>query len=149
MDSGEVSCFRDSIPWIMWWLPSKEQQVGSSWPNDHECNCESWRSYIGKSPVSDDVKHPVLLPPHSPVSNLLVKKLHEHTRPGGREQVLSQLPQCCWIIHENALTWPVLKPRVFCIRQFGIRAVHIEMAASLITPPFINLLRRFVVWRDK
>ena len=46
---------------------------------------------IGKAPVSDDVKHPVLLPLDSPVSSLLVKKFHEDTGHGGREQVLSCL----------------------------------------------------------
>ena len=46
---------------------------------------------IGKAPVSNDVKHPVLLPLDSPVSYLLVKKLHEDTGHGGQEQVLSRL----------------------------------------------------------
>ena len=157
---------------------------------------------IGKAPVSDDVKHPVLLPLDSPVSSLLVKKFHEDTGHGGREQVLSRLRQRYWIIHGNALTRRVLKSCVFCRRQFGAplkqkmadlpldritpaeppftntgvdyfgpilvkrgrcqvkrygalftclvsRAVHIEMAASLDTPSFINVLRRFVARRGQ
>ena len=157
---------------------------------------------IGKAPVSDDVKHPVLLPLDSPVSSLLVKKFHEDTGHGGREQVLSRLRQRYWIIHGNALTRRVLKSCVFCRRQFGaplkqkmadlpldritpaeppftntgvdyfgpilvkrgrcqvkrygalftclvFRAVHIEMAASLDTPSFINVLRRFVARRGQ
>ena len=157
---------------------------------------------IGKAPVSEDVKHPVLLPLDSPVSSLLVKKFHEDTGHGGREQVLSRLRQRYWIIHGNALTRRVLKSCVFCRRQFGVplkqkmadlpldritpaeppftntgvdyfgpilvkrgrcqvkrygalftclvsRAVHIEMAASLDTPSFINVLRRFVARRGQ
>ena len=59
---------------------------------------------IGKAPDSDDVKHPVLLPPDSPVSYLLVKKLHEDTCLGGWQQVLSRLRQRYWVIHGNVLS---------------------------------------------
>ena len=44
MGSGKVFCFGDGIPWIRQWLPYKEQQVGPSWPNHCERNCESWWS---------------------------------------------------------------------------------------------------------
>ena len=58
---------------------------------------------IKNAPVTDDTKHPVILPADSPVSRLIIKKIHVETGHGGRDQVLSRLHQCYWVIHATSV----------------------------------------------
>ena len=44
---------------------------------------------IRNAPVSDDTQHPMILLSNSPVSELLVRTIHQRYGHGGREQVLS------------------------------------------------------------
>ena len=74
---------------------------------------------IRNEPVSKDLCFPATLPADSPVSTLLVQKIHEKVGRGGRQQVLSRLRETFWVIGGNALTWRVLKSCVLCWCHFG------------------------------
>ena len=82
---------------------------------------------IRNAPVPEDLRYPAILPADSPVSTLLVQKIHKEVGHGGRQQVLSRLRERFWVIGGNALTRRVLKSCVFCRRHFG-RPLQQKMA---------------------
>ena len=82
---------------------------------------------IRNAPVPEDLRYPAILPADSPVSTLLVQKIHKEVGHGGRQQVLSRLRERFWVIGGNALTHRVLKSCVFCRRHFG-RPLQQKMA---------------------
>ena len=98
---------------------------------------------IRNAPVSDDVKHPVILPPNSPVSELLVRTIHQRCGHGGREQVLCRLRERYWIIHGNALIRRLLRSCVVCRRRFHgpVQQKMADLPVDHVTPdqpPFCN-----------
>ena len=82
---------------------------------------------IKNAPVTDDTKHPVILPADSPVSRLIIQKIHVETGHGGRDQVLSRLRQRYWVIHATSVCRQICKSCVSCRQHFG-RMVQQQMA---------------------
>ena len=66
---------------------------------------------IGRATVSDDVKHPIIVPRKSHIAKLLIREEHETAGHAGRNHVLSNLRQRYWIIKGNAAVREVLESR--------------------------------------
>ena len=101
-------------------------------------------SRIKNAPVTDYTKHPVILPADSPVSPLIIQKIHIETGHGGRDQVLSRLCQRYWVIHATSVCRQICKYCVSCRRHCG-RTVQQQMAdlpTDRVTPdqpPFTSI----------
>ena len=99
---------------------------------------------IQNAPVSDDLKHPILVPQDSPVAELIIRDIHKQVGHGGREQVLSRLWENYWIVRGNSLTREVLKACRICRQRFG-SPLSQKMAnlpgdrVSPDLPPFTNV----------
>ena len=96
---------------------------------------------IRNAPVSDDAKHPMILLSNSPISELLVRTIHQRCGHGGREQVLSRLQERYLIIHGNALIGRLLRSCVVCRRHGPVQQKMADLPDDRVTPekhPFCN-----------
>jgi hypothetical protein len=155
---------------------------------------------IGRSELSYETRHPVILPAKSPVSKLILSDAHQAVGHLGHNSILSVVRQKFWIVKASTMIKSLTSKCVICRRYrarsleqkmadlpenrikadeppftrvgmdffgpievkrgrssvkrygvlftcLGIRAVHLELAASLDTDSCIDAIRRFVARR--
>ncbi|XP_046548997.1 uncharacterized protein LOC124258978 [Haliotis rubra] len=71
---------------------------------------------LSNANISDTMKHPVLLPRKSPLSDLIVRDVHERLGHAGRNHVLSALREEFWITNANSAVRSILNKCVLCRR---------------------------------
>ena len=87
---------------------------------------------LENAPLSDEAKHPVVLPRDHHVSKLIVRHMHEWgTGHSGRDYVLSMVRQKYWIPKARPLITRVLKDCILCRRLRGPLGVQ---RMSALTP---------------
>ena len=108
--------------------------------------------------ISDEAKHPVILPKSHHVVDLIIRHEHESHAHVGKEHVLSLLQERCWIIHGRSAVRGVLNNCVTCRRIVARRGEQkmSDLPPDRITsekPPFtfvgVDLFGPFVVKRGR
>ena len=67
--------------------------------------------------LSWDEKHPMILPKHHHVSQLIVRHYHEFAAHSGREQTLCELQRMFWIIGGRSLVKKIIRSCIKCRRM--------------------------------
>ncbi|KAK3751652.1 hypothetical protein QZH41_005869 [Actinostola sp. cb2023] len=115
---------------------------------------------IRQASISDEVKHPVILPKEGHIPRLVIKDLHEAMKHQGRGFTLNEVRSSgYWIVGcsgivsrliQNCTTCKKLRASVQEQKMADLpedRAVHLEVANTLETDSYINALRRFICRR--
>ncbi|XP_006818607.1 uncharacterized protein LOC102806053 [Saccoglossus kowalevskii] len=98
---------------------------------------------LGKAELLYDVKHPVVLPKESPVSNLILQQIHKDVGHMGRNLMLATLRQRYWIRQANAAARQIISKCVIC-RHYRAKTGEQMMAdlprerLTADEPPFTN-----------
>ncbi|XP_046546891.1 uncharacterized protein LOC124256977 [Haliotis rubra] len=71
---------------------------------------------LSRARISEDMKHPILIPCTSPISILIIREIHENSGHIGRSQVLSTLRQRYWITKANSTVRSVINKCTTCRR---------------------------------
>ena len=69
---------------------------------------------LRNAPITEDAKHPILLPKKHHVTDLIVRKYHEELAHAGREHVLASVRQKFWIIKWRVVVRRVLRDCFKC-----------------------------------
>ena len=64
-----------------------------------------------------ELKHPMIIPKHSHIANLILRHIHQKVGHTGRGHMLSKLHQRYWLSGANSLARKVIKNCVICRRQ--------------------------------
>ena len=72
---------------------------------------------LRNAPVSEDAKHPILLPKRHHVTDLIVRKYHEELAHAGREHVLASIRERFWIVKGRVAVRRVLRECFKCRRR--------------------------------
>ena len=75
-------------------------------------------SRLDRASVSFDLKHPIILPHTSHLTNLIVLHCHCITGHGGANMTLNQLLQRYWILRSTAVVRRVLNSCMHCRRRY-------------------------------
>ena len=71
---------------------------------------------LRRANLSEEVKHPIILPRRSEVTTMIIRQAHEELGHAGRAHVLSKLREKYWIIGANAATRHLIYKCVICRR---------------------------------
>lgn len=71
---------------------------------------------LTRASMADEAKHPLILPKHCHVSDLVLHSVHEVTVHGGRNYMLSRLRQRYWIPSAGVVIRTILSKCVVCRR---------------------------------
>ena len=71
---------------------------------------------LSKAALSEEAKHPAILPKSSNISELILRRVHEKVGHSGRNHMLSALRQQFWIPHANALARRIIRGCMTCRR---------------------------------
>ncbi|XP_072023293.1 uncharacterized protein [Amphiura filiformis] len=71
---------------------------------------------LRNAPITDHVKHPMILPKNHHVSHLIIRHTHEHVNHQGKNHVLAELRQRFWIINASAAVRKLVKQCVTCCK---------------------------------
>lgn len=74
---------------------------------------------LSRTAMPEESKHPVILCKDQHISMLILKNIHEQTRHGGRNYILSKLREKFWVTHANAAARKILSNCPFCRRHQG------------------------------
>lgn len=66
-----------------------------------------------------DAKHPILLPKHNHVTEMIIREMHEELGHAGRNHVLSSLRERYWVINSNSAVRSILFKCVTCRKIRG------------------------------
>ena len=155
---------------------------------------------LRKAPISEEAKHPMIVPKDSLIAKLIVRHYHAAANHSGQEHTLALLRERFWIVNARVIVRAELKDCYQCrrrasqvcsqkmadlpadrvtpnkppftyvgidyfgpfmikqgrslVKRYGClftclttRAVHLEVASSMDTDTFINVLRRFICRR--
>lgn len=112
------------------------------------------RSRLKNADLSDQVKHPKILPRGSHVTKLIIKLPGLVIKPDVPEDRLESAPpfyllcSCLfWSTHHEGKTWGEIKRYVVIFMSMASRAIHLEIANSLDADSFLNSFRRFTIRR--
>jgi len=72
---------------------------------------------LGAAPVSEEIKHQMILPRDSHVTNLIIRHNHELSGHSGKEYVLSLIRQKFWIPRGRKIVSKFLSVCVYCNKQ--------------------------------
>ncbi|XP_070567315.1 uncharacterized protein [Ptychodera flava] len=72
---------------------------------------------LALSMLSEESKHPVILPKKSHVSELILREIHEKNQHFGRHYILSKLRERYWILNANSAARSIVSKCVICRRQ--------------------------------
>lgn len=99
---------------------------------------------LSKSAMSEEIKHPIILPKNHHISTLILQNIHNRIGHGGRNHMLSQLRKKYWIMNANSAARKVVSKCVTCKRMKGY--VGGQKMSDLPTerlqpdlPPFTNV----------
>ena len=98
---------------------------------------------LGNADISEDAKHPWILPKDHHVTGLIIRHTHQMCNHQGKNHIMSELQQKFWIIQGGAAVRNILKKCVVC-RKHHTKTANQKMAhlpASRVTPcepPFAN-----------
>ncbi|XP_028167833.1 uncharacterized protein LOC114358151 [Ostrinia furnacalis] len=67
--------------------------------------------------ISEDMKHPIIIPHKSHLTTLLIRQAHESTMHGGPQLMLNYLRSTYWIINVKGLVRQYVRRCVTCIRH--------------------------------
>lgn len=84
---------------------------------------------LANAPVSDAAKHPVILPQHHHITDLIIWDLHEQTGHSGIERVLAEARQSVWIVKGRGAVKRVLRKCLPCKRRKA--SVSTQLMADL------------------
>lgn len=79
---------------------------------------------LAKSSLSEDEKHPVVLPKQSAVTTLVIRDVHERLAHSGRNHVLASVRGRFWVVAGNAAVRGVISKCVTCRRLRGQTSVQ-------------------------
>jgi hypothetical protein len=96
---------------------------------------------LERSPMSFDVKHPMILPQHHHVTELIIRDYHSSEGHIGPTQVLATIRQSFWIIHGPTEVRRVIKGCIDCQKRNAkpgeqIMASLPEARITPLNPPF-------------
>ncbi|XP_057329785.1 uncharacterized protein LOC130670399 [Microplitis mediator] len=94
---------------------------------------------LQNSQLSEDSKHPAILPRHSKLSDLIIADAHSRTLHGGTQLTLSHVRKTCWIIGGRAPIKSFIQRCLVCARIRGIRAQQLmaPLPTSRVTPSLV------------
>lgn len=104
--------------------------------------------------LDDNCKHPIILPSHDHVTDIFIRRLHEHVGHGGRNATLNHMRRHgIWIINANARVRGVLHKCVNCRKSRGKQGTQkmapLPQDRTVDTPPFtyvgVDLFGHFLV----
>ena len=76
------------------------------------------RGRFDRASISFELKHPIILPHTSHLTNLIVLHCHCVIGHGGANMTLNQQLQRCWILQSTAVVRRVLKSCMHCRRRY-------------------------------
>ena len=79
---------------------------------------------LRRADLPHETKHPVILPPKSHVTTLLIRHAHKRLGHAGRGHVISSLREKYWIIKVNTAVCHVISKCVFCHRNYSSPGVQ-------------------------
>ena len=79
---------------------------------------------LRRADLPHETKHPVILPPKSHVTTLLIRHAHKRLGHAGRGHVISSLREKYWIIKVNTAVRHVISKCVFCRRNYSSPGVQ-------------------------
>jgi hypothetical protein len=82
---------------------------------------------LSKAALPEDTRFPMILPKTSPVTELILREIHETTGHCGRNHMLHHVRQKYWIINANSCARKIVNRCVKC-RKYGKRAEVQSMA---------------------
>ena len=119
------------------WLKLMEGKDSDSRRLNRKCSISQLDSFIDESNVicvggrlqsshiSDDCKHPILLPRKGKVSDLIIKHCHSNVGHGDRGFTLNEIRGAvCWIVGANSAVKKVISNHVKCRRFSEIVGEH-------------------------
>lgn len=113
-----VAFFAEHCPWNCKPLEDKESgeikphmQIG---PSPFEVSCVG--GHLQCSPISEDAKHPVILPKQHHVSDLIIRHYHLCCGHSGLEHTLSVIRERYWIVQARISLYQVLNGCFHCKR---------------------------------
>lgn len=94
---------------------------------------------LANAPISYDAKHPIILPPKSNFTKLLILFYHDITMHGGAQLVLTFLRKKYWILQaRNAVRFLLLKcTRCFRFRASGGQQLMADLPRPRVNPSFL------------
>lgn len=97
---------------------------------------------IQNSLLDPETKHPIILPRHSPLTNLIIQDAHLKTLHGGTQLTMAYLRRTYWIIGGRAPVRSFILRCVRCARYRKVRAQQLmgQLPSPRVTPsrPFLN-----------
>ncbi|XP_043231525.1 uncharacterized protein LOC122386414 [Amphibalanus amphitrite] len=92
--------------------------------------------------LSEDARHPLVLPKRHHVVDLIIQHIHEKVGHAGREHVLAELRTCFWVLNSSSAVRRVLSRCLRCRRRRGPLLVQkmADLPPDRVTPepPFTN-----------
>ncbi len=91
---------------------------------------------LSKSPLSESMKHPAIIPKKSNIAELILRQIHEETGHGGRNHLLTQLHKKYWIVNGNAAARRIINSCVTC-RERNAKVqqqMMVELLRDRVTP---------------
>lgn len=97
---------------------------------------------LENSKLTQDEKHPIILPKDSTLSKLIVEEAHKKLLHGGQQLVLGYLRSRYWIIGVKLLVKGIIRKCVTCIRHSGVTRNQLmgQLPEARVTPAraFLN-----------
>ena len=96
---------------------------------------------LHNAPITDEAKHPLILPKHHHVGDLIIRHIHQQCNHQGRNHTLAELRQRYWVINAATAVKKLVKRCIICRRQ-NARAgnqIMADLAPSRVKaeePPF-------------
>jgi len=82
---------------------------------------------LSKTNIPYDIKHPIILPAKSPISELILRSVHHALGHLGRNSILAEVRQRFWIVRASALIRQLLSKCVIC-RKYRSQVLQQKMA---------------------
>ena len=99
---------------------------------------------LSKAALPEDTRFPMILPKTSPITELILREIHETSGHGGRNHMLHRLHEKFWIVNANSCARKIVNRCVTC-RKYS-RKAEVQHMADLpkdrVTPdqpPFTNV----------
>lgn len=96
---------------------SKGSKLTSLNPFIDDCGVLRVGGRLQRADISEDMKHPILIPHNSPFTNLLIADAHERTLHGGPQLMLNYLRSMYWIINAKPSVRIYVRKCVTCVRH--------------------------------
>ena len=97
---------------------------------------------IGDANVSQNIRHPILLPKKSHITTLIIREIHERMLHAGRNHILAAVRERYWVINGNTAVRNVISKCVTCkkLRAPPLQQKMADLPAARLNPeaPFTH-----------